>query len=78
MFFINQKEKKQFNFMNLSVRCEKLTTRNPVGNTPMKDKKRKDNDCLIFHPFLISHCLMSHCVYKIINIAVRSSVLGMD
>ena len=35
--------------MNLSVRCEKLTTGNPVGNTPIKDKKRKDNDCLSFH-----------------------------
>ena len=32
--------------MNLSVRCEKLTIRNPVGNTTIKDKKRKDNDCL--------------------------------
>ena len=46
-------EKKQFNIvtsgiLNLSVRCEKLTTRNPVGNTPIKDKKR-NNDCLIFH-----------------------------
>ena len=27
--------------MNLSVRCEKLTTENPVGNTQIKDKKEK-------------------------------------
>ena len=27
--------------MNLSVSCEKQTARNPVGNTPIKDKKEK-------------------------------------
>ena len=27
--------------MNLSVRCKKLTTRNPVDNTPIKDKKKE-------------------------------------
>ena len=49
--------------MNLSVRCEKLTTRNPVGNTPIKDEKEKIMIVGVF-TLPVNNCLMSLCVYK--------------
>ena len=51
----------------MSVRCEKLTKRNPVGNTPIKDTKEKIIIVCVFTLPLINDCLMSHSVYKIIN-----------
>ena len=53
--------------MNLSVRCKKLTTMNPLGKTQIKDLKEKIIIVCIFTLPLISHCSMSHCVYKMIN-----------